>query len=507
MWTRRRRRLATVVVLALLSAPVAFAAPGTAQAPTAAPRGPRNVEELPTAEQRRADVSARLEQIQVSLAEAEGRAQRSSETVERIDSVQQPANRARRAEALEERKVPVRARRDLILAAFTRGDPRSRHLLDTLREGVFELTAFTDDVLVRTAEQQAAQRIRELDAEVARLDEEAAALELERADAARVAIEARAEADRLAAEKAQLEAELASVDRQIERLRANQSGAPLTGLATLVDRPALAVKIDNLSPARPQSGLNEADVVYEELVEGGITRYIAVFQSTDAEKIGPIRSGRTSDLLILANLNRALYGASGGNSYVLDALRGANLVSILDGARGVFFRDPDRDAPHNLYSSTEALYGANPGGTSLPPRLFAFRSPTEAVAGAPVPGAEVRVGDEAVTYRWNGSGWERRVGGETEEDAAGRPIAPENVVIQFTDYGSSAADAASPEAQVTGEGEVWVLTAGQVVKGTWSRPFPEEITHYLGPDGQEIGLTPGRTWILLPRPGDAELLG
>jgi hypothetical protein len=493
-------------VLAALAVSGPLAGPGGAQGGSGSRRAAP--EELPTAEQRRVELSTRLGEIQVALAEAQGRAGSSADAVASIDAVRLPQNRAAREKAERDRAAPVMAQRELILEAFVRGDPRGRHLLDTLREGVFELTVFTEDVLVRTAEDQSAKRIEELDALMARLDEEAVQLEAEREDKARIAAEAAAEAEALAAEKAALEAELASVDRQIARLQANQVGAPLTGLAQVVDRPALAVKIDNLSPARPQSGLNEADVVYEELVESGITRYIAIFQSTDAEKVGPIRSGRTSDLLILANLNRALYGASGGNAYVLDALRGANLVSILDGARGVFYRDPARDAPHNLYSSTEALYGANPGGTSAPPRLFGFRAPNEPVAnGRPVAGAVVNVGDETVTYSWNGHGWERQVDGVTEEDANGIPIAPANVVIQFTDYGSSAADAASPEAQVTGEGEAWVLTGGQVVEGTWSRPFPEEVTHYLGPDGQEIGLTPGRTWILLPRPGDAELTG
>lgn len=497
-----------VVALAVALATVAMSGPlagqGVAQG---SGRSQPSPDELPTAEQRRADISARLAQIQVTLAETQGRAESAREAVVAIDEQRLPQNRAARAKADSDRAVPEMAQKELLIAAFVRGDPKSKHLLETLRDGAFDLSAFTDDVLVRTAEDQAAARIVELRQLAVRLDQEAAAMQAEREAKLSAAALASAEAEQLAAEKAQLEAELASVDRQIERLQANQGGAPLTGLPVLEDRPALAVKIDNLSPARPQAGLNQADIVYDELVEGGITRFIAIFQSTDAPKVGPIRSGRTSDLLILANLNRALYGASGGNSYVLDALRGANLVSILDDGGGVFYRDSSRDAPHNLFSSTEALYGANPGGTSAPPRLFAYRAPTAPVAnGRPVRGVEVRVGDEPVTYLWNGAGWERQVDGETQLDAEGVPIAPENVIVQFTDYGSSAADSASPEAQVTGEGEAWVLTGGHVVQGTWSRPFPEEITMVLGPDGQEIGLTPGRTWIPLARPGRADLL-
>lgn len=508
-----------MVVLAGLAAVAAvgpLATPSDAQTPTPTPSpttspttsAAADAEGLPTAEQRRADVSARLAQIQVSLAETEGRALRGQDELTAIDEERLPANAAAQAKAIADRVAPERARRELVLDTFINGDPRSTHLLDTLRDGVLSLDAFVQDVLGRAAEDWARGRLAELDELSARLGDEAVALRAERDDTAAAAGSAVAAADALRIEQATLTEELASVDRQIERLKANTTGAPLTGLANLVSRPALAVKIDNLSPARPQSGLNQADLVYEELVEGGITRYIAVFQSTDAAAVGPIRSGRTSDLLILANLNRALYGASGGNSYVLDALRGANLVSILEDAPGVFYRLGTRGAPHNLYSSTKALYDANPGGTSEPPRLFSYLAPGEVVAnGRPTTGVEVEVGNDSVTYTWNGKGWQRSVGGRPEVDADGVAIAPENVILQFTDYGSSAADSNSPEAQPTGQGEAWVLTAGQVVQGTWSRPFPEEVTHYAGPDGLEIRLTPGRTWIPLPRPGSASLLG
>ena len=493
--------MAAVVALAALSGPLAL--PGGAQDD----RQQDASAELPTTEERRSQLSARLGQLQVQLSEAVGRAETAAETATDIDTVRLPANVAARRRAVEDRVAPERARRELVVDSFVRGDPRSRHLLETIRDGTFGLDAFFDDVLVRTAEEGARQRLRELDELEVRLAREAVELEAELTRSTAEAAGARAEAELLSAEKAVLEAELASVERQIQRLRANATGAPLTGVGTALDRPALAVKVDNLSPARPQSGLNQADLVYEELVEGGITRYIAVFQSTDAPRVGPVRSGRTSDLLILANLNRALYGASGGNRYVLDALRGANLVSILEDAQGVFFRDPDRNAPHNLYSSTTALYGANPGGTSRPPRLFAYRAPGDPVAGGRPAGAvEVAVGDDVVTYTWTGTGWLRSLDGEPETDAEGVPIAPENVILQFTDYGTSAADAASPEAVVTGRGQAWVLTGGQLVEASWERPFPEEATRFVGPDGQEVGLTPGRTWIPLPPAGRASVV-
>ena len=113
----------------------------------------------------------------------------------------------------------------------------------------------------------------------------------------------------------------------------------------------------------------------------------------------------------------------------------------------------------------------------------------------------------SVSYTWNGSGWARIQDGRLFNDAAGVRVAPETVIVQFTRYGVSPADANSPEAIATGEGVAWILTEGRVIEGTWSKPKARNVTVYRDADGRRIELLPGRVWVELPRPGDAALLG
>lgn len=139
---------------------------------------------------------------------------------------------------------------------------------------------------------------------------------------------------------------------------------PLTGADAPEDvdlqRPVLAVKIDNASRARPQAGLESADVVYEELVEGGITRFLAIFHCRDAERLGPVRSGRMVDPDLLQQYAPVLFAYSGANDSVLGKVASTpGVVDLQHGKLGsAYFRQPGRPAPHNLFTSTEAIRGA-----------------------------------------------------------------------------------------------------------------------------------------------------
>ena len=155
---------------------------------------------------------------------------------------------------------------------------------------------------------------------------------------------------------------------------------PLTGLpvtdAAVAERPALVVKIDNNAGARPQSGLNEADIVFEEIVEVQ-TRFAAVFQSRGADPVGPIRSGRTQDILLLGSFNQPLFMWSGGNGNVTRAIESSDFVNLsaqrsnVYGAAG-FFRSNDHKSPHNLYASTTAAWTLAPEGAGAPPQQFLY---------------------------------------------------------------------------------------------------------------------------------------
>ncbi|HCB37342.1 MAG TPA: hypothetical protein DEP66_03855 [Acidimicrobiaceae bacterium] len=119
-------------------------------------------------------------------------------------------------------------------------------------------------------------------------------------------------------------------------------------------------------------------------------------------------------------------------------------------------------------------------------------------------------GETEAVYRWSDAagGWLRSQAGTPHLDAGGRRIAPENVIVQFVAYGRSAADARSPEAVLLGEGEAWVLTAGEVVPARWSRAAAETPTVFTraAAGAEPVALTPGRTWVALARVGQATLL-
>lgn len=297
--------------------------------------------------------------------------------------------------------------------------------------------------------------------------------------------------------------------------------APLTGLPidpAAAGRPAIVVKMDNVEPkARPQAGLNQADVVYEERVEGSVTRLLTIFHSTEAAPAGPVRSARTSDIGIVSPLNRPYFAWSGANVTFAQRIRAANVTDVgIDRAREQYQRAGDRPAPSNLMlKSTAELRTLPSEGSGPPPALFTFRAEGEA-PGALEPTTAVAVsygtsaGAAPVEYRWNGSGWARTQKGTPHLDADGTQVAPANVIIQFVPYeGSDVVDQFGtpiPEAQLLGEGDAWILTAGGLIVGRWQKASLDAVTTYTDAAGAPVKLTPGRTWVALPQAGGATRL-
>jgi hypothetical protein len=292
---------------------------------------------------------------------------------------------------------------------------------------------------------------------------------------------------------------------------------PLTGLAdqdpAILNRPALVVKINNHPYAWPQTGLNQADIVFEELVEG-ISRFAAVFHSQDSTPVGSIRSARTSDINILALLGTPLLAWSGGNDYVVTAIRRAKIVDVgfsFHSVEGGYFRTTDKQAPHNLYADTKKLFALARPNQGPPTAVFSFRGPTDALPSTAKDVAGVKLNFEAtqVQYVWDATtqAWDRSeaVPGYTalgpQVDNAGVQVAPQNIVVLFCKYATSPADTHSPEAQTTGSGTAWVFTGGKVIEGTWSRPKATDPLTLKDSAGTPIALTPGKTWVELPRQG------
>ncbi|HVE93380.1 MAG TPA: DUF3048 domain-containing protein [Acidimicrobiales bacterium] len=287
--------------------------------------------------------------------------------------------------------------------------------------------------------------------------------------------------------------------------------APLTGLPLTapVNRPALVVKIDNAPKARPQFGLAAADLVIEEGVEGGITRFATVFHSRDAGSVGPVRSARSTDIHLATPLQRPLYAYSGAAPQIEVMLNRSPFVNVGIGRLpGAYRRERSRPQPYNLFSSTQALYAAAPAGATNPKPLFDIAGADARPEGGPVTKVTLAwVGNVRtdVTWTWNGSRWQRVQNGTPHVDAAGGEIAPRNIVVLFVRYEDTGSrdnsGAAVPEAKLVGEGEAFVVRENTIVRGKWRKPSDEAPIQLLDPQGKDVRLLPGQTWVELPAPG------
>jgi len=303
---------------------------------------------------------------------------------------------------------------------------------------------------------------------------------------------------------------------------AGPTSSALTGLPfsdpSIADRPVVAVKFDNVEGrSTPQVGIAAAEVVYEVPVEGQVTRFLALFQQTDAAPIGPIRSARGSEIGVLEELNRPLFTWHGANALLDSHVRGADIVArSFDDVPQLFYREPSRKKPYDSFAAgTAEIRATAPEGATGPTApILRFAQPGEAVPSpVAVPATSVNVvfppafggrstGGTPVRFEWDGARWRRYQAGHPHVDGAGTHLAYDNVIVRFTQaLDSGTVDQAGsrvPTAQVIGEGEAWIFSAGKVATGTWSKPDGRTPTTYRDQQGQEIALTPGTTWIALP---------
>lgn len=286
---------------------------------------------------------------------------------------------------------------------------------------------------------------------------------------------------------------------------------PLTGLPisdqAIANRPALVVKIDNDANARPQSGLNAADIVYEQIIEIG-TRFAAVYHSQGSDPVGPVRSARSQDVTLLGGLVQPLFVYSGANPGVTSLIEASDLVdlnalneSVFAG--GGFFRDDSRVAPFNEFASTTQLWTLAPEGAGPPPQQFRYRATGEAPAGDISGGVDVYLEGVFVGWRYDQATglYLRTSDGTPHLDASTDQVSTHNVVVLVVDYPPSVIDARSPEADTIGFGEAWVFSGGMMIRGVWTRADSSSPFVLTGPSGP-ITLTPGRTWVELARDGN-----
>lgn len=278
-----------------------------------------------------------------------------------------------------------------------------------------------------------------------------------------------------------------------------QPVSSFTGLPTDVTAPVLCVKIDNALPARPQTGIELADLVYVEPVEGGLSRLLAVFQSRLPPVVGPVRSVRLSDLELLADFGRPALAFSGSADVLRPLIEQAPVLDASADARpGAYRREPGRPIPHNLYAdSARVREGGAPAGD------IGFRFGPPPAGGNPVPDTVVRYPATEIGVRWvpAEARWVITMDGAALTARSGvRPgaatVVLQRVVVQLTNI-RDATGAPSPFAATVGTGDAVVLRDGMAFAGTWSRPAPDAGTTFALPDGSPLLFAPGPVWVIL----------
>lgn len=285
------------------------------------------------------------------------------------------------------------------------------------------------------------------------------------------------------------------------------NAAPLTGELVdelVLDRPALAVKIENTAKARPQAGLETADIVIEELVEGGVTRFFAVFQSEVPEEVGPIRSARLVDATLLPAFDGILL-YSGGRPDVEASIAGT-AVLMTEGDGGVY-RQSGRSAPSNLFAEGQAVYDAarERAGDELgpPPPWFTFDGNAVPAGGTSGRAIDISMSTQSVTnwvFSAEEGGYLRSQNGSAQTTVSDDPVVAANVVVMGVDtYEGGCCDTAgSPYvvSKTVGTGRAIVLRDGEWFEAEWTREDPDSPLA-LTADGEPLPLKPGATWIHL----------
>lgn len=294
---------------------------------------------------------------------------------------------------------------------------------------------------------------------------------------------------------------------------------PLTGKEpsseSLVDRPAVALKIENAAVARPLSGLERADLVYEELVEGGETRFMAFFHCGDAHKAGPIRSARLVDPAIMMPKTKIL-GYSGGNQTVLDALDDAGIVSITEDSAGNAMKRVPREGlslEHTLYADSAAVrkLGRKKFDEPPPDDVFSFGD----IDGDSKKASSISLnfgGASEISYEWSKGGWRRFQDGEAFTVESGNQITVDNVLVEEHNVrASEVVDVTgTPSIEIvneTGKGRAVLFRDGRAIEGRWKRESIDDPVSFETKDGSEMILAPGVTWIELVPSETGEVKG
>ena len=274
-----------------------------------------------------------------------------------------------------------------------------------------------------------------------------------------------------------------------------------------VDGPVLAVKIDDTNAAHPQIGLEDADIVYIEQVEGGLTRLAAIFSTVIPQRVGPVRSARISDIDILSQFGRVAFAYSGAQRKLLPVIAAANLEDL--GAQRqsptIFTTDPNRNQPYAMVLRADLLM------QKVSEKALAVDSAKNigfTFGNAPDGGKAIVkavMNWPAATYsaQWseNESRWLLSHNGNLNLAESGVVLGPTTMVIQLvkispSEYGDKFGGV-TPLSETVGTGKAYILRDGQVFTTQWNRAFPDSGTTFTLPDGSVMNFAPGQIWVAL----------
>lgn len=286
-------------------------------------------------------------------------------------------------------------------------------------------------------------------------------------------------------------------------LRMPLTGEPISDVSEIPNRPAMAVKIDNVGSAIPQSGLNQADIVFEEIINDNSTRFAVVFHSQDADPIGPIRSGRYPDILMLEAFDRPLYVWSGGNAGVTYYIRRSQMINLSAVETSGYYRRSGKQAPKNLYTSTEAMWEKTPAEFAVPPVVLPYLRPNDQLTGDPATVINVTMDSNDVRWEYNpddGLYYRWQEGKPHNTEGSGQ-VSTKNVIVMAANYIQSPIDAKTPDAQMLGSNPVYIFTGGTVRVGVWLRFKSTDRYQFFDSIDtlNELRIQPGRSFIELPR--------
>lgn len=284
---------------------------------------------------------------------------------------------------------------------------------------------------------------------------------------------------------------------------------PLTGerpAGADLAQPGIAVKVSNSPDARPQTGLDQADIVYEEIVEGGITRFMALFHCHKSKKVGPVRSARFDDPKIALPYTRVL-GYSGSNAIVDKELAKHDIIQLTElNSADAFYRVPPGTLnTHNLFTDVTKLRKLS---LQRSKKLHGPEKPIFEFGDLPdgaKPARSVALNfnpNILIEWEFSGGSYKRSEDGVDFMAASGKQIEADNVLVQEVEVNNSptivdVAGNPSPDITLTGRGRAFLLRDGKVIKGTWSSKKEGSAPVFETKDGTPFVFAVGSTWIEL----------